>query len=185
MIVMIRIEINNTQFNTFKDDHSLIQQEEIGRKYEAEIVRNGKVENVLIVGHFTLTGETSDFYEISKFGWETSNDFNGEWNPNWNRESFINGNYSLDDYVDDEIIDEIISEKNSIVLKKYYITNLPPASEITMSNPVNMTVEKEYDGRNQEITPEILKLMDWRNFYVPDSRGIGSLKTIGELLSLF
>lgn len=172
---MIRIEISEKQFNTFKDDHSLIQQEEVGMKYEAKVLRNGKVENVLIVGHYTLTGETSDFYEVSKFGWETSNDFDGEWNRNYNRDSFINGNYSLEDYVDDEIIDEIISEKNSIVLKKYYITNLPPASEITMNNPVNMEVEKEYDGRNQEITPIILQFMDWRNHYTPDS---GALKTL-------
>lgn len=178
---MIRIQIDKEQYCSFKDDHDVIQQEEIGRKYEAEVLRNGRVEKVLIVGHFTLTGETSDFYELSKFGWETSNDFDGEWNPNWNKESFINGNYSLEDYLDDEVIEKILWENTCEVAHNYYLTNLPPASEITMSNPVNMEVEREYDGRNQEITPVILQFMDWRNYYTPDS---GALKTIGETLSL-
>lgn len=183
---MIRIKITGNEFRKWKENKKMIQQEVVGLIYKANIIRKNTEEKVFIVGKATFTGETPDFYELSEFQWETSNNLDGEWNNHYDRNSFINGNYSLEDYVDDGIIDEIISEQNVKVAHEYYLTNLPPASEISMNNPVNMDIEAEYDGTNTEITSKIISALDWRKYYAPDPNGLGTVDVIqflGNVLS--
>lgn len=172
---MIRIEINKNEFEKNKNNNQIIKQEIYKLKYSGEIIKNGIIENISIIGTVTLTGETPDFYELSQFNWETNNNLGGEWNNQYDIDSFINKNYSLSDYVDDEIIDKIISEKNIELSHKYYITNLPPASEVSIDNPVNMNIEREFDGKNEEITDEIINILNWKNYYTPNINGLGKL----------
>lgn len=183
---MMRIEVKKSDFEKNLWNNNVVVQERICRRYNAHIIRNGVEEKVFIVGVYTLTGETPDFYELSEFNWVTLNNLGGEWNKDYDINSFINGEYSLQGYVDDGIISDIKWESNHEVYHEYFLTNLPPACEISLNNRPNMEVEREFDGTDVEINERILSLLNWRNYFVPDPNGLGTenkYALIGEILS--